>query len=90
MVPNDDGLNTVTKGYDKSTEETTESKLVRRLAGELAGEIAKYEIPRAIHLTEGGIWTPETGLVTATMKVKRPAVMEKFRREINAMFDRIN
>ena len=93
VVPNSDSLSKVTAYQDtedKSSLELVESELTERLAQELAGELVKYEIPCALHLTRDGPWTPDTGLVTATMKIKRQAVLEKFQQAISNMFNRIN
>jgi len=45
-----------------------------------------YAMPRAIWLTRDP-WTIDNGLITPTLKVKRPAVEERFSAQIRAIYD---
>ena len=65
-----------------------EEILVDVISKELGDRLARYEVPKMIHLAKGP-WTPDTGLVTSIMKVKRKAVMETYQEEITAMFMKI-
>ena len=47
--------------------------------------LQKFEIPQAVHLVSE-LWTPESGLLTAAMKLKRKNIEEKFSEEIAQMY----
>lgn len=49
------------------------------------GRLDKFEIPMKIKLLPEP-WTPETGLVTAALKLKRENVKKKFAEELNALY----
>jgi len=51
--------------------------------------LQKFEVPRkfALVLDE---WTPDTGLVTAAMKLRRKPVEEKYADRINSLYDQLN
>ncbi len=34
-------------------------------------------------------WTPETGLVTASLKINRKNILEKFKNEVDQMYDEL-
>jgi len=34
-------------------------------------------------------WTPETGLVTASLKINRKNILEKFKKEVDEMYDEL-
>ena len=44
-----------------------------------------FETPQNIYLSPT-VWTPQEGLVTPTLKVKRKQVETKFRKEIDALY----
>jgi len=50
-----------------------------------AHKLEKFEIPGAIHLTSIE-WTPDTGLTTAAMKLKRRPLQEYYQNDINRMY----
>ena len=50
-----------------------------------AGKLNKYELPTTCYLTTEA-WTPDTGLVTATMKLKRVNIHEHYKQQIKDMF----
>ena len=51
--------------------------------------LQKFEIPRAVCLiTEP--WTPESGLITAAMKLKRKVIEATFSNEISEMYNNNN
>ena len=47
--------------------------------------LEKFEIPRAVFLVSA-VWTPESGLLTAAMKLKRKALETAFSAEIVGMY----
>lgn len=49
------------------------------------GRLEKFEIPMKIKLLPEP-WTPETGLVTAALKLKRENVKKKFADDLNALY----
>jgi len=51
----------------------------------LASKLAKFEVPQAFTLLTDP-WTPEGGLVTAAMKLKRKSIEKEFKSEITAMY----
>ncbi|CAH1183334.1 unnamed protein product [Phaedon cochleariae] len=51
----------------------------------LKGKLEKFEIPTRITLLPQP-WTPETGLVTATFKLKRKAIQDYYENEIENMY----
>merc|ERR1712112_14827 len=50
-----------------------------------AQRLEKFEIPRAVFLVSD-VWTPESGLLTAAMKLKRKALETAFSAEIVGMY----
>jgi len=50
-----------------------------------AQRLEKFEIPRAVFLVSA-VWTPESGLLTAAMKLKRKALETAFSAEIVGMY----
>jgi len=51
--------------------------------------LVKFEIPQAVFLVAEP-WTPESGLITAAMKLKRKSLEAAFASEISNMYDRNN
>lgn len=49
------------------------------------GKLQKFEIPAAVTLC-ADVWTPELGLVTAALKVKRKEIQDRYRQNINRMY----
>jgi len=49
-------------------------------------KLAKFEIPQAVFLVAEP-WTPESGLVTAAMKLKRKSIELAFQESISEMYD---
>lgn len=48
-------------------------------------KLQKFEVPKAVFLVKEP-WTPESGLITAAMKLKRKAIEAAFAREIVEMY----
>ena len=46
----------------------------------------RYEMPMAYCLVADGPWTPETGLVTGAMKLRRRQIEAKYSQEIDDMY----
>ena len=51
----------------------------------LCHRLQKFEIPKAVHLVSEP-WTPESGLITAAMKLKRKQIENVFGAEIAQMY----
>lgn len=49
------------------------------------GKLNKFEIPAAITICKEA-WTPESGLVTANLKINRRKIYEYYENEIQQMF----
>lgn len=47
--------------------------------------LEKFEIPKKLHLTSKP-WTPDSGLVTAALKLKRKQIMMKYQDEIRLLY----
>lgn len=48
-------------------------------------KLQKFEIPERIMLAADP-WTPESGLVTAALKIKREQVKAKFKNELQQLY----
>jgi long-chain acyl-CoA synthetase len=59
--------------------------VLQRLSGQLAHFPGDAQVRRATITLEP--WTVENGMLTPTMKLKRAKVMEKFKAEIDAMYE---
>lgn len=66
-------------------DDKVEKAVLRRIRDALKG-FPGYAKIRRIHLTLEP-WTVDGGLLTPTMKVKRPKVLERFRGAVQAMYD---
>jgi long-chain acyl-CoA synthetase len=51
-----------------------------------AARLEKFEIPAKIKLLSDP-WTPETGLVTAALKLKREAIRRAFSEELSKLYE---
>ena len=49
------------------------------------GRLDKYEIPQAVKLVPE-VWTPDTGLVTAALKLKRKSIQDRYQKLISLMY----
>jgi len=50
-----------------------------------SAKLQKFEIPQKIHI-DPKPWLPEDGLITAAFKLKRKALENHYRSEINALY----
>ena len=50
------------------------------------GGIEKFEVPTRVKIVTDA-WTPESGLVTDALKLKRKAIEQKYREEIDDLYD---
>ncbi len=48
--------------------------------------LEKFEIPKQVTLLDEQ-WTPESGVVTAAMKLKRKEIDNRYKAQIDAMYD---
>ena len=49
------------------------------------GKLARFEIPQKVILIDE-LWTPDNGMLTAVMKLKRVQIVEKHRAQINSTY----
>jgi len=49
------------------------------------GDIERFEMPQRVKIVKE-MWTPETGLVTDALKLKRKAIEQKYRRFIAELY----
>ncbi|VEL38537.1 unnamed protein product [Protopolystoma xenopodis] len=49
--------------------------------------LVSFEVPQKVYL-DADIWTPETGLVTDALKLKRINLQQRFQSEIDRMYNR--
>ena len=52
----------------------------------MKNRLEKFEIPRAVTLVQEE-WTPESGLLTASFKVKRKVIQNMYQMEIDRMYE---
>ena len=69
--------------------ETNEALIIKHWEEEFKSVLQKHEIPKAICLVDGP-WTPETGLVTGAMKVRRQKIQEHYQVKVDKLFNQIN
>ena len=69
--------------------ETNEALIIKHWEEEFKYVLQRHEIPKAICLVDGP-WTPEMGLVTAAMKIKRQKIHERYQAKVDKLFDQIN
>ena len=62
---------------------------LKDLKSYLSGKLEKFEIPKEITLVNE-MWNPESGLVTAAMKLKRKAIQNAYQHEIDKMYRKID
>ena len=55
----------------------------------MCGRVCKFEIPQAIKLVSE-VWTPDQGLVTAALKLKRKNIQERYQNLIDFMYSSQN
>ncbi|RWS00501.1 long chain fatty acid CoA ligase-like protein, partial [Dinothrombium tinctorium] len=96
IVPNRVKLQTLSKLSDSNesklefNELVNDSKVIDAVLSSIkitaieAG-LMKYEIPQKVKLCEEE-WTPENGLITAAMKVRRKQIQEFYANDIKAMY----
>lgn len=51
----------------------------------ILGNLHKFEMPAAVILCKE-VWTPESGLVTAALKLKRKEIQNKYKEDIERMY----
>lgn len=69
------------KGWNSVGGKPDEAELVKAIAAELKKQkMAKFEVPTKCKVDDA-IWTPETGLVTASLKVNRNGLREHYNEE---------
>ena len=73
-------------GFDELCENANLTETVTQILIEFSQrELQKFEIPHRFALISKS-WTPETGLVTAAMKLKRKAVHNRYQTLINELY----
>ena len=63
-------------------------KLLTDLKLQFGRLLTRYEMPKALCLVDGP-WTPDNGLVTGALKIKRHAIEQKYRDQLNTTFKRL-
>jgi len=80
-----------TLGLDPAAADSLRSEAARRLAlariAALVKAFPSYATPKAVFLTAEP-WTIDAGLMTPTLKLKRPALIERFAADIAALYER--
>lgn len=51
----------------------------------VAGSLQRFEVPQKIVLTEE-VWTPDTGLVTDSLKLKRKPLTDHYQAVVEQMY----
>lgn len=51
--------------------------------------LTRWEIPAAVHLTNE-LWTPDTGLVTAALKLRRKQLINQYSSMVKSMYSRLD
>ena len=69
--------------------ESKEAFIIKHWEEEFKSVLQRHEIPKAICLVDGP-WTPESGLVTAAMKIKRHNIQQHYQAKVDKLFEQIN
>lgn len=97
IVPNHKHLEKIAEEVGEESRDTkamcrnekVEAEFMRRLMEHAKKEkLSRIEMPAAIHLCEE-IWTPDTGLLTEALKLKRKPLQTKYQAEIDDMYRKI-
>ena len=67
---------------DKDVQDTVLKEL---MAHGTRGRLEKFELPQAITMVHEQ-WTPESGLITASFKMKRKVIQNFYRQQIERMY----
>ena len=59
------------------------------LSKEFSSNLLKFEVPKSIELITD-LWTPESNLLTASMKLKRRAIYDKYKSVIEHMYNKLD
>lgn len=95
VLPNPKVIEKLAKCSKSSTSPPYTSPVVRRhflaklTAFARANGLRKYEIPREVILVEDD-WTPESGLVTASFKLKRKNIEQHYAEQIRLAFSKMD
>ncbi|MHC4829433.1 MAG: AMP-dependent synthetase/ligase [Planctomycetota bacterium] len=76
----------VCSNYDDLIKHKKTIQQFERVLSETNQDLATYEQPKKFVLAAAE-WTPETGELTPSMKVKRKVVTQKFQSELDALYD---
>ncbi|KAG5883972.1 hypothetical protein JTB14_007501 [Gonioctena quinquepunctata] len=94
IVPHEDNLQALAKqlGMEgKNLEELCADPIVTRaVLKEIQNHakkvnLQKFEVPAVVKLVSD-VWTPESGLITASLKLKRRAIQEFYKQEVTSMY----
>ncbi|KAG5878700.1 hypothetical protein JTB14_036607 [Gonioctena quinquepunctata] len=94
IVPHEDNVQALAKqiGVEgKNLEELCADPIVTRTVLEEIQNYAKkvnlqkFEVPAVVKLVSD-VWTPESGLVTASLKLKRKAIQDFYKQEVTTMY----
>jgi len=88
LVLNEELFSAVCKQQGWAADEINSSKvhdyLIKQIAAQM-GDFPGYAKIRKVAICESE-WTVEEGLLTPTLKIKRPKIMARFKQEINALY----
>ena len=75
------------KGWNKSElpKDQFDEYLIEQISLQM-GDFPGYAKVRKVHVCDDGEWTVENGLMTSTLKIKRPQIMAHYQTEIDAMY----
>ena len=86
VIPNQTNCQTL---VDKAGNEEDLAKLIlKAISFEMASVLSKHELPKAICCAEGP-WTPENGLVTGALKIRRHKIEAHYQQEVDKLFAQI-
>ena len=86
VIPNQTNCQTL---VDKAGNEEDLAKLIlKAISFEMASVLSKHELPKAICCVEGP-WTPENGLVTGALKIRRHKIEAHYQQEVDELLRQI-
>ncbi|KAF8354661.1 acs-17 [Pristionchus pacificus] len=59
--------------------------VLAELVSYIGSKLQRVEVPAKIHLCHD-VWTPQSGLLTEALKLKRKAIETEFKKQLNAMY----
>ena len=88
IVPHHTNCKKLFEGSFKGHFSDKSGKLLAALQEELKVKLTTYEMPRAIEIIADQ-WTPESGMVTGSLKIRRKAIEERYPVQIENLLSSI-